>query len=216
VWVHFNFVCDMNKQKTLHKMLRSKINDLKKLKVIDGAVLTYHDDTYPPSLYLCLDIPSLGIPELRCKLLLMDRIRIPDEVERVVKEGVESLDKRLSERLELFDYEVELMCNNAPFVYGFSIGDIIRIASIGTQIALEILEDEKTKNKKWENDNEIRDRILSLINSQLKIREEQALGLHFVCNPLGVGQEEAFLRNWGNIELGSRFLQVLYSWNETK
>jgi hypothetical protein len=217
MWVHFNLVCDKKKQKQLHKMLRSRIKELNASKIIDGAVLTYHDD-YPPCLYLCLEILSLKPPKNRSKLLSEESVRkIPEAVKDAIREAVRTYDDPFLERLEVLDYEVELMCNNAPFAYGgASIHEILQFASKGTAVALKILDDSRTKRKTWKSDRAIAEHIMKLLNESLTTPLAQLLRkLHFVCNPLGLSGCELYLRNsLSQTEPRDEFLKALYRWNE--
>lgn len=198
MWVHFNFICGKETQVRLHKMLRLRILDLKSRSLIEGAVLTYHwhkPRAPTDSLYFCLNVLSMSEPRTRSKQLCEESVNeIPDEIKHVVRFAVEAFDKEFLDRLEIFDYEIELMCNNAPFEYGgASIEEIIRFASKGTEIALEILGDYRTRNKAWKSDNEIAEYIMKLINERLTTQRERNKGLHFVCNPLGLWNLESYL-----------------------
>jgi len=192
-------MCGKETQIRLHKIFRPKISDWKKSKLIDGAVLTYH--FYIPraptdSLYVCLNIPSVKLPRNRSKLISEETAKqIPEEIKETMKKIVsENLTDLFTERLETIDYEFELTCNNAPSEYGGApIEEILEFASIGTEIALEILDNHKTKNKTWENDKDIADAIIQNINKRLTTQRKRNYGLHFVCNPLSLWGLESYL-----------------------
>src|SRR5271157_3196524 len=155
-------------------MLRSRIYELKSNHLVDGAVLTYHFG-FPlrsptDSLYLCLNVLSVSKPEVKSLQLSEANIKeIPNQIKDIVKLAVATFDNPFLDRLEIFDYEVELMCNNSPFDYsGASIDNIIGFASEGTQTALEILDDARTKRKIWKNDKEIATEINQLVNIRLR------------------------------------------------
>jgi hypothetical protein len=214
----------MERQKKLHRMLRSKITKLRSSGLLNGAVLTYHGDVN--SLYCCLDVPSVELFD-RSIFLSEEAIKkIPIEIKNLIKEAVKDFDP-ISERLEIIDYELELARNGAPFAYGLApIVEILNFASKGTDIALEILDDDKTIYQKWTGDNEIAEHIKKQIEKLLETPRERWHVLHFVCNPLGVVdvctpsgvfRAETYIRNiWSKpTEADSRFfLQKLYDWNE--
>jgi hypothetical protein len=114
-----------------------------------------------------------------------------------VKLAVVTFDNPFLDRLEVLDYEAELVCNNASFDYnGASIDNIIGFASEGTQIALEILDDARTKRKIWKNDKEIATEINQLVNNRRRTSDiEKYYGFHFVCNSVFLDLNiEAYLR----------------------
>ena len=73
MWIHYNFLCDLDTQIRLHKMFRSKISEWYDADLATRSVLTYHFN-YPnrregDSLYLCLEIPSVKLPSSRSYLV---------------------------------------------------------------------------------------------------------------------------------------------------
>jgi len=207
----------METQKTIHKSLRSRIAELKSRSLINGAVLTYHFHhplrSPTDSLYLCVNVPSIKEPRLRTKQLSEETIKeMPEEIKEIVKTAVSSFKDQFLDRLEIFDYEVELMCNNAPSEYGASIEEITTFAAKGTEIALEILQSGKTRNQTWKNDYEIADQIME----KLQPKQISWNDLHFICNPLGAfGCEDYLLLcQKKQVASDSSFLRKLYSWNE--
>jgi hypothetical protein len=204
-------------------MLRSKISDLKNRNLIDGSVLTYHY-TYPlraytDSLYLCLNVLSMSEPKTRGIQLSEESVKeIPKEIMNVVKSAEQVFDNPFLDRVNIIDYEIELKRNNAPSKYdGAPIDEIIRFASKGTEIALEILGDDKTKYQEWIDDNEIAEHIKELIDKRLTTPRERGHALHFVCNPLDMCGAESYLRTiWSKpTEPNSKlFLNELYERNE--
>lgn len=201
MWVHFNFLCNAETQIKLHKTFRSKISEWRISRLIDDAVLTYHfhNPRAPTdSLYVCLNMPSVKLPQNRSKFVSEETVKqIPKEIKDMMRiRASENLINPFMDRLEIIDYEFELICNNSPLQYGYApIEEIIRFASKGTEIALEILDDFKTKNRTWRNDKEIAETIVKLINERLTTQRERSYGLHFVCNPMGLWGLEPYLMN---------------------
>jgi len=220
LWIHFDFICSFETQKKLHKIFRSRISDWTEAKMIDGAILTYHSHVPrapTDSLYVCLNIPSVTLPTNRSKALLevtVEQIpsRIKNEISIIASENLNDI---FTERLETLDYEFELMCNNAPSQYrGAPIEEILRFASKGTEIALQLLDDVKTKNRTWRIDKDLGESIIRLINERLTSPRERELGLHFGCNPMGLSGLEQYLQTLTNqsIERSNRYaLDRLYN-----
>ena len=190
MWIHFNFLCGKDKQIKLHKKLRSKILIWTKKKLINGAVLTYHFNTprIPTnSLYVCLGIPIVRTPKNRSIIVSEETIKqIPKEIKTKMQKLVsENFNNSITDKLEILDYEFEMINNDAPSQYmGAPIEEILNFASKGTEIALELLDDIRTKNKTWSNDKSLADTIMRLINERLTTERERQIGLHFVCNPM--------------------------------
>jgi hypothetical protein len=92
------------------------------------------------------------------------------------------------------DYEFDLRNPNTLAMYrASSTEEILTSASKGTEIALEILNDDRTRNRTWTNDKEIAERIIRSINERLMTQNERNKGLHFVCNPLSLWNLETYL-----------------------
>lgn len=220
MWIHFNFVCSQRTQLRLHKLLRSKIYDWKSSEAIRGLVLTYriHPHRAPTdSLYLCLNIPSIRLPETRNTVVSEEtKSQVPEEIMRTVERlSSENLTNPSLDKLEILDYEMELLLNNAPLQYqNAPVPEIINFASEGTEIALQILEDSRTRNRTWKDDKEIIEAIRQLVNERLSSQRERELGFHFAFNPLGWGSNiESYLRdilNGRSNGVGRRALDLLY------
>ncbi|MCJ7635597.1 hypothetical protein MUP77_24805 [Candidatus Bathyarchaeota archaeon] len=87
------------------------------------------------------------------------------------------------DKLEVLDYEWEMISWNSSKDYdNAQIEEIIRFSSKGTEIALEILNSSKTRNKTWETDRTIVDSINKRIQENLVSDRERHFGLHFACN----------------------------------
>lgn len=119
--------------------------------------------------------------------------------------------------MQMLDYEFELRNPNTLAIYkASSTEEILNFASKGTEIALEILEDGKTKNQTWKNDKEIAVYLMKLINERLTTQNERNNGLHFVCNPLGLWNFEPYLHSIvsSTLPLNSSALTQLYQIEE--
>ncbi|NHJ31392.1 MAG: hypothetical protein FK732_00875 [Asgard group archaeon] len=187
MWIHYNFLCDVNTQIRIHKIFRSKINEWFG-SLIDGSVLTYHyaiPRKSNDSLYVCLKIPSLNVPiDRRIQLSSKIEKNIPEDIRIAISELsseylIDSIDK-----LEKRDYEYDLTVNNSSAIYKTSVNGILNFASKGTKIALNILNDNRTKQEIWKNDLEFGVTIKQLVQAQLNSENERRWGLHFVFNSL--------------------------------
>ncbi len=189
LWIHYNFHCGLETQIKLHKIFRAKISEWFKTDLISRFVLTFH---YHPifqhkcdSLYLCLEISSVRLPSSRSSL-------VSDEILKQIPVEIESTTRKISsiylinspfDKLEVKDYEWELISGNASKVYNnSSIEEILRFASKGTEVALETLGSIKTRNETWGTDANIVNSIKKRIQAILISDRERGYGLHFVCN----------------------------------
>ena len=189
LWIHYNFQCDLDTQIKLHKLFRSKISEWCDADLATRSVLTYHFN-YPnrregDSLYLCLEIPSVRLPSSRSSLVAKETLeQIPTEIRNTIEQvTLEHLTNPQLDKLEARDYEWELVSGNASRQYNnASIEEILRFASKGTEIALGILSNDRTRNGTWGTDAKIVDSINERIRKHLISDRERNLGLHFVCN----------------------------------
>jgi len=93
------------------------------------------------------------------------------------------------DRLEVRDYEWELISGNASSQYNNApIEEILKFASKGTEVALNVLSDPKTRNEAWGTDGQIVDSINKIIKKRLVSDRERNLGLHFACNSTFLGK----------------------------
>jgi hypothetical protein len=77
--------------------------------------------------------------------------------------------------------------------------EILRIASLGTEIALGVLENLKKNENTWCSDAELSDFILSCLGHELGSGYAwMDLALHFVCNPLGISDDLIMFLHDGN------------------
>lgn len=190
LWIHYNFLCDLNTQIKLHKIFRSKISEWNNVGLATRSVLTYHFHYYThrhedDSLYLCLEIPSVKLPSSRSNLVPEETLKqIPVEIKNTIRKmTLEHLLNPNIDRLEVIDFEWDLISKNASSEYNNApIEEIIRFASKGTEVALNILGDPKTRNGTWGTDGKIVDSINKKIQKHLISDRERDWGLHFACN----------------------------------
>ena len=215
LWIRFDFKCNINTQIKLHKMLRSKISEWQG-SLIDGCVLTYHSN-YPPSatdsLYACLNIVSMSPSTSRTMYLSeAQKNTMPQEIRDTMAGLASQYLVNPKSDLQVIDYELDIQNSDTQAMYKASAAEVLNFASKGTEIALEILEDARTKDRTWKNDNEVAVYIMKLINERLTTQNERNNGLHFVCNSSGLWNLEPYLQSIvsNTIPLNSRALTQLY------
>jgi len=110
--------------------------------------------------------------------------QIPAEIRNTIKQMTfEHLTNPQLDKLEAIDYEWDLTSRNASAKYNNApIEEILRFASKGTEIALKILDNNKTRNWTWVIDGKIVDSIKKRIQENLILDRKRKWGLHFVCN----------------------------------
>ena len=186
LWVHFNLLCNYRTQRRLHNIFRHKIKDWKKRGLVREAVLTYHFHKPPiptDSLYVCLDIPTVKEPRKRSIHLSTEAIeQTPSEIMNCIRKIC--VGNQI--KLEIMDYEFLLKHNKAWEAYRMApVKEIIRFASVGTKIALQILDLVEIGEAPWASDKELAIFILTELKKELG---ENYFWLpeafHFVCNPL--------------------------------
>jgi len=190
LWIHFNLPCGREVQQRLHNIFRHKIKDWEKRELVKGAVLTYHFQNDPTdSLYVCLDIPSVKEPTKRS-------VQLPNEtIEQTPSEIIGTMKQICGQnqiKLEIRDYELETReakirkeSQGIPYYRGAPVEEILRFASVGTKIALQVLDLLETGERHWTSDKELACFVLSRLKEELGenyfwLPE----GWHFVCNPL--------------------------------
>jgi hypothetical protein len=195
LWIHYNFLCDLDTQITLHKIFRPNISEWANVGLATRYVLTYHFHLpfrkERDSLYLCLEIPSVRLPSSRSNLVPEEILeQIPVEIKNTI---IQTASKYLTDsnidRIEIKDYEFNLTTGNAPSTYhGAPVEEILKFASIGTDIALETLRNPKTTDETWKTDRQITDSINKVIQKRLISDRERYWGLDFACNSTLLGQ----------------------------
>jgi hypothetical protein len=88
------------------------------------------------------------------------------------------------DKLEIRDYEFDINNPETLALYNASVQEILNFASKGTQIALELLNDDRTKKQSWRNDKELATTINQLVHERLTTKSERHWGIHFVCNSM--------------------------------
>lgn len=226
LWIHYNFLCNLETQIKLHKVFRSKISEWRKADLISHSVLTYHFNSHlrqkHDSLYLCLEIPSIKLPSSRSNLV-SDAIleQIPVEIESTTRKmTLLYLTNQHLDKLEVKDYDWELISGNASRDYNnASIEEILRFASKGTKIALETLGSNKTRNETWGKDGSIVNSIKKNIQANLISDRERYYGLHFVCNSTFLAYNvETFIRRIMKQQIDGKrqgILEFLYEIEKT-
>ena len=201
MWVHFNIVCDGETQITLHKIFRKKVRDWERIKLIQGAILTYHfNKPRKPSdsLYVCLEIPSIKKPKKRTPQLSDETIlQIPEDIMNNIKTIcnetgiaiVYDIKKPPENRLLIRDYEYNIRRSaselGSSYYHGASVDEVIKFASVGTKIAIQILSDLETDEYPWKTDKELALYIVSRLRDELGDKYPWIdTAFHFVCNPL--------------------------------
>lgn len=214
MWIHFNFLCDVTTQIKLHKVFRSKISKWQG-SLIDGCVLTYHFEsirTPNDSLYVCLNIPSISPPTNRSILLSeAQKTQLPVEIRDIITElSSQYFVNPTLDRLQIRDYEFDIRNPTTLSTYRASVEEILNFASKGTEIALELLNDDRTKRQTWRNDKELATVINQLVHKRLTTENERHWGLHFVCNSMCfVANIEGYLRGVLNQSLDGEVYWVL-------
>lgn len=206
MWIHFNFLCDVSAQIRLQRIFRSKISEWQG-SLINGCVLTYHFQlprTPSDSLYFCPNVSSMSLPLNRSLLLSEEHIAL---LPREIRDTLTELSSRYFinprlDKLEIRDYEFDINKPQTLSLYNASAEQILNFASRGTEIALELLNDERTKSQTWTNDKELATVIKQLVHERLPPENETNWGLHFAANSMGfTGNIEEYLRNIMNQSL---------------
>lgn len=177
MYIHFNFVCDGETQKRLYPVFRKKIRDWRTTGIVSRAVLTYHFPRPPSSLYVCLDIPAVEELEM-----------IPSSIMQFIND----LSAEYNFKLEIKDYKLEIEQakkrqeeSGRAYYKGAAAEEILRFASVGTEIALQILDELERDQERWSSDAELSNFIFTRLKERLEADYEwMDWTLHFVCNPL--------------------------------
>ena len=183
----------------LHKKFRPLISEWRG-SLVNGCVLTYHFEsprTQDDSLYVCLSIPSMKPVEGRSSNISEEQSEeIPNEIQIAMSDfSSKFLIDPQRDRLEVKDYEFELGKPEVLSEYNASVDEILNFASGGTEVALELLDDGRTKQLSWKSDKELANTIKERIDARLTSENERNKGFHFVCNSMCFGGHiENYLR----------------------
>jgi hypothetical protein len=131
----------------------------------------------------------MTLPAIRSTYLSEEqKAKIPKEIRDAMKElSSQHLVNPDLDKLEVRDYEFDINKPETLSLYNASVGEILNFASKGTEIALQLLEDNKTKQLDWRNDKELVAAINQLIHERLTTENERNWGLHFACNSMCFG-----------------------------
>jgi hypothetical protein len=121
---------------------------------------------------------------------------LPEEIRTAIAElSSEFLVNSTLDKLERKDYEFELIIGNASSAYNASVNEILNFALKGTEIALELLNNNRTKQETWGNDKEIAFTLKRLVNERLTTENERNWGFHFASNSMFLAKiVEIYLR----------------------
>ena len=187
-------------QQRLHKYFRKEILLWEHKELVKGAVLTYHFGMPKEAelLYLCLDVPTVQNPNKRELILPTEVInQIPSEILGRINEICNLNQVSLG---HIFDYEYDIMtareraiASGKDYYHNAPVNEILRFASVGTKIAIKILEKTENQKKTFINTMELADTILSSLKTELGgnyfwLPE----AFHFTCNPL-LRNDEGYL-----------------------
>ena len=200
LWIRFNLPCDGNIQRKLHKIFRQDIKEWESRDLVKGAVLTYHfgDPTRDPEiLYLCLDVPAVQTPHER-------NLQLPDEaISQIPSEIMNRITQMCSQnqvKLGIMDFEFDIASarerairtgESLKYYRNAPTEEILRFASVGTRIAISLLDEWESRKITVDNYvgsadcRELANSILSRLKKELGddylwLRE----AFHFVCNPM--------------------------------
>lgn len=213
MWVHFNLLCGREVQHRLHNAFRQKIANWEKGRLVNGAVLTFHYKNHSSdSLYVCLNLPRVKKPIERETRLPRKAIeQIPLEIMRTLKQICSENDVELV----IKDYEFALRKQKAksesegkPYYRGAPVEEILRFASVGTKIALKILDAVEAGEESWAFDKELAVSIVSQLQDELgKGYFWLPEACHFVCNPLLLS--EPYLWTLAHSDTSTKALEFL-------
>ena len=192
MYIRFDLGCNEETQKKIHPILRHKIKKWKELSLVNRAVLTYHFP-YPyvqrESLYLCLDIPTVQEPiEAEVTVSRETQRQIPS----VIMQWVNDLCQENPIELAIINWKFNMKKRKKSkeqrglsYYNGAPVKEILRFASVGTEIAPEILEKLEENEKPWSQDTELSKFICSRLRNEFGADYRwMKWALHFVCNPL--------------------------------
>lgn len=211
MFIHFDLPCAGETQKKLHRVFRPKIREWKKAGLVDRAVLTYHYHTPPvpsDSLYVCLELPALGeavASEVQVSQEIMKQIplHMVEYFDRVCEENCVKYTVR-NYWAEIERNKISSEQRGESYYDGAPVKEIVRFASIGTEIAMEVLDLLETGRASWCQDTELSDFIFMRLGHELGSNYRwMDLALHFVCNPLRIPEDLIVLAHTGGIVLGA-------------
>lgn len=195
LFIHFNLLCNAQTQMRLYRTFRKSLKDWKGSGLVARVVLTYHFNNPPESDYLqvCLDVPTVKEPnEPRVEVSQETMALIPSSI----MEHVHKVCREYHIEVRVFNYRVQVEAakknkeeKQEPYYNGASVEEILRFASIGTQIAIEVFERLEENENVWSQDIE----LAGFVKSRLEDELGQSYtwvnwAWHFVCNPLLINE----------------------------
>lgn len=165
--------------------------------------MTYHFEfprTPKDSLYVCLNIPSISPLKNRSLFISKEQTsQLPREIRDTITESTSYFTNPKLDKLEMIDYEFEINNPKTLSTYNASIEEILNFSSKGTEIALRLLNDDRTRKRTWTNDKELVTIINQFVQDSLTTSNERHWGMHFVCNSLCFTREiERYLGSISN------------------
>lgn len=194
MFIHFYLVCSASTQMRLHYAFRQKVKGWKESRLVSGAVMTYHFNNPPDPDYLsvCLDLPSIQEPIEPSVIVSQEKMNLPSSMTVYVNDVCRQ--NRIE--LKIFNYRLEIEAakkkkeeKKEPYYDGAPVDEILRFASIGTEIALEVLDRLEQNLNTWNRDLELAEFIESRLRDEFGSSYKWIdWAWHFVCNPLLVSE----------------------------
>jgi hypothetical protein len=189
-------------------MFRRKITEWKELGLVSRAVLTYHYSIPPvssDSLYVCLDLATDAEEPADVELSPEDIAKIPSQIseyfDRMCQESHVAY-KATGYSAEIQHAKQSSEQRGETYYDGAPIEEILRFATLGTEIAMEVLDLLETGRASWRQDAELSDFIMSRLGHELGSKYKwMDWALHFVCNPLRIREDAVIVPHVGNIVL---------------
>ncbi len=200
MWINFRIECNSSVQHRLHRAIKSSVRSWQKTGIIQGAILTYHY-TSPPrpndSLYICLDIPTVTVPSTRTEILPNETARsIPTIVTNTIQRICTEEKLSVTRSIQIQDYEFVAQqakrrteSQGKSYYGGAPVEEIIRLATVGTEIALVILDERGDQDRPIPYEPSLHQRLERMIAKRLgKNYPLIKLARHFIRNPLPLEQ----------------------------
>jgi hypothetical protein len=169
--------------------------------LVTRGVLTFHFNNPPDPDYLqvCLDIPTVR------ELTRQEEAEVSQETKSLIPssitEYVDNVSRENHIEMRVLNYRLEIETakrnkenKREPYYDGAPVDEILRFASIGTGIALEVFGQLETNENTWERDVELAEFIELRLGDELGSDYQWAnCAWHFVCNPLLLPLGEGYL-----------------------
>ena len=208
MFIHFDLPCDSKMQHKLHQMFRHKIAEWKEVGLVSRAVLTYHHSipSVPSdSFYVCLDLAAVAGEAAEAELSRETLGKIPSEISEYFAHV--SQENHVGYKAIGYMAEIQRAMRSSeqrgkPYYDGAPVEEIVRFATLGTEIATEVLDLLETGRVSWRQDAELSDFIISRLRRELGSDYRwMDWALHFVCNPLRIQEGAVIVPRIGNTVL---------------